>query len=369
MDSPCSAESSEDSAEEIDASKYEHVDKLQAVNQLLTLDGHEPINRTLQVSWVDATERTKRFYTSKMSEVVTTVLDLIAPNDAGLLWRSLKESSQINERYSEPSSSETSLLTALVESYKQATHHSTRKQILSVMADKLSFKDLEQLIPGLSRYRFHSARLHRLQHGVGAPLSQMPIAVRERVDPVRLEHFIDFITSQHIIQDLPFGRRKLKLSNGEALEIPNVVRLLIPSRLVSQYYQYCQETEFSCPLGKSTLFKILSESCSASIRRCMQGLDNYLAEGARSFDELIDVVDKLLEVGLDGNTAVCLKESLKDGKQYLKGDYKVRIPIPIIDVFAFNICGRQGGLIWSVRSTPKRAVWVQALGPVSRKTR
>ena len=354
MDCPCPAESTEESAEETDASKYEHVEKLQAVNQLLTLDDHEPINRTLQVSWVDASERTKRIYTSKMSEVVTTVLELVAPNDAGLLWRSLKESSQINEQYNEPSSSETSLLTALVESYKQATHHSTRKQILSVMADKLSFKDLEQLIPGLSRYRFHSARLHRLQHGVGAPLPQMPMAVREKVDPARLEHFIDFITSQHIIQDLPFGRRKLKLSNGEALEIPNVVRLLIPSRLVSQYYQYCQETEFSCPLGKSTLFKILSESCSASIRRCMQGLDNYLADGARSFDELIDVVDKLLEVGLDRNTALCLKESLKDGKQYLKGDFKVRILIPIIDVFAFNIIicsylmsGRAGrGNIW-----------------------
>ena len=192
MDSPCPAESTEESAEETD-------EKLQAVNQLLTLDDHEPINRTLQVSWVDASERTKRFYTSKMSEVVTTVLELVAPNDAGLLWRSLKESSQINEQYNEPSSSETSLLTALVESYKQATHHSIRKQILSVMEDKLSFKDLEQLIPGLSRYRFHSARLHRLQHGVGAPLPQMPMAVREKVDPVRLEHFIDFITSQHII--------------------------------------------------------------------------------------------------------------------------------------------------------------------------
>ena len=86
----------------------------------------------------------------------------------------------------------------------------------------------------------------------------------------------------------------------------------------------------------------------------MQGLDNYLADGARSFDELIDVVDKLLEVGLDRNTALCLKESLKDGKQYLKGDFKVRIPIPIIDVFAFNIIicsylmsGRAGrGNIW-----------------------
>ena len=335
MDSPCLAESTEESAVETDASKYAHVEKLQAVNKLLTLDGHKPINRTMQVSWVDASERTKRFYTSKMSEVVSTLLEIVAPNDAGLLWRSLKESSQINERYNEPSSSEASLLTALVESYKQATHHSTRKQILSVMADKLSFKDLEQLIPGLSRYRFHSARLHRLQYGVGAPLPQMPMAVREKVDPVRLEHFIDFITSQHVIQDLPFGRRKLKLSNGEGLEIPNVVRLLIPSRLVNQYYQYCQETEFSCPLGRSTLFKILSESCGASIRRCMQGLDNYLADGARSFDELIDVVDKLSEVGLDGNTAVCLKDALKDGKQYLKGDYKV--PIPITDVFAFRI--------------------------------
>ena len=87
------------------------------------------------------------------------------------------------------------------------------------MADKLSFKDLEQLIPGLSRYRFHSARRHCLQHGVGALPLQMQMAVRERMNPVTLKHFIDFITSQHIIQDLSFGRRKLKLSNGEALEI------------------------------------------------------------------------------------------------------------------------------------------------------
>ena len=91
MDSLCLAESTEESAEETDASKYKHVEKLQAVNQLLTLDGHEPINRTLQVSWVDASERTKRFFTSKMSEVVNTLLELVARNDAGLLWRSLKE--------------------------------------------------------------------------------------------------------------------------------------------------------------------------------------------------------------------------------------------------------------------------------------
>lgn len=66
----------------------------------------------------------------------------------------------------------------------------------------------------------------------------------------------------------------------------------------------------------------------------MQGPHNYLADGARSFDELIDVVDKLSEVGLDANIAGCLKEALTDAKQYLRGDYKVPLPIT---VFCFSI--------------------------------
>ena len=35
----------------------------------------------------------------------------------------------------------------------------------------------------------------------------------------------------------------------------------------------------------------------------MQDLDNYLADGARSFDKLLNVVEKRSEVGLEGNTA------------------------------------------------------------------
>ena len=103
-----------------------------------------------------------------MSEVINSLLEVVAPNDAGLLWRALKESREINQRYDDFKSSESPLLTALIESYKQATHHSTRQQILSVIADKLSFTDLEKLIPGLTRYRFITARSHRLQHGIGA---------------------------------------------------------------------------------------------------------------------------------------------------------------------------------------------------------
>ncbi len=316
--------STEESSNETDFENDIQTEKVQAINTLLTLSGQEPLKRTMQVaSWVDASDKTKQYYVSKMTEVVSTVLEVVAPNDAGLLWKALKESPKINKRYDDIASSESSLLAALIESYKQATHHSTRTQILSVITDKLSFKDLEKLIPGLSRYRFTAANRHRLQHGIGAPVPEKSLVVRERVDPARLDHFIDFITSQHVIQDLPFGRRKLKLSTGETLEVPNVVRLLIPSRLVDQYFQFSKESGFSHPLGRSTLLKILSESCSASVRRCMQGLDNYLAEGAKAFDDLSSVVERLSEVGLERNSLVRLKESLKEGKQYLKGDYKV----------------------------------------------
>ena len=116
-------------------------EKLDAINKLLSLAGHRPITRTLHVGWVDAAPKTQKYYTSKMEEVVSSVLEIVAPNDAGLLWSALKASPSINDRYSEPKT-ESSLLTALIESYKQAAHSSTRKNILSVIADKLTFNDL-----------------------------------------------------------------------------------------------------------------------------------------------------------------------------------------------------------------------------------
>ena len=48
----------------------------------------------------------------------------------------------------------------------------------------------------------------------------------------------------------------LKLSNGEKMGIPNVVRTVISSRLIHLYHTYCMEMNFKL-LGRSTLFNIL----------------------------------------------------------------------------------------------------------------
>ena len=85
--------------------------------------------------------------------------------------------------------------------------------------------------------------------------SQLP---RFRVAPETLDHF-------HVIQDLPFGTKSFKLSSGEVLDIPNVIRVMAATHVVQQYHQYCKETEFSDPLQKSRLMKVMSEACLTSI--------------------------------------------------------------------------------------------------------
>ena len=111
------------------------------------------------------------------------------------------------------------------------------------------------------------------------------------IAPERLDHFLAFITSIHIMQDLPFGEKTLKLSSNAEIKVPNVVRILIPEQIVLQYLGYCKDVGFA-PMSRSTLCKVLSV-CSASTGKSLQGLDYVSAAGAKAFDELEKVVDKL----------------------------------------------------------------------------
>ena len=60
-----------------------------------------------------------------------------------------------------------------------------------------------------------------------------PIIHRCRFDPVKVDHFLDFISTPSFLQDAAYGTKNLKLSDGETIEIPNVVRTVVDSRLSS----------------------------------------------------------------------------------------------------------------------------------------
>ena len=113
------------------------------------------------------------------------------------------------------------------------------------------------------------------------------------MSPEKLDHFLAFITSAHIIQDLPFGEKTPRLSSGSEIKIPKVKRTSIPEQIIKQYcWGYCAETEFSSPFSHSSLSKILNVY-AASTRKSLQGLDYFLVEGAKAFDGLVEVADKL----------------------------------------------------------------------------
>ena len=192
------------------------------------------------------------------------------------------------------------------------------------MGDLTTFKRILSYIPGLTEYRFKMARQHSLQYGRGAEI-RCEKSLRMRVEKTQPDYCLAYITSPHVIQDLPFGQRYLHLSSGKRLETPNVIRTMIANRLVKQYQAYCEETKFT-PFSSATMLRVLS-ACAATVRKSLQGLDYIAADGAKGFEDLCVVVENLKEKGLDRETAKGWEVSLKEGKQYLKADYKVTLTI------------------------------------------
>ena len=277
-----------------------------------------PIRYTLKTPWNDASGRTRRLHERKAKQAVSAVLGEIAPNDPDLLWESI-----MNETGNHTCSSglDKELMYTLANCYKNANEWDSRRQILSIMADKVSLATIQQWIPGMRSYRSKVARKHAAVHGSGK-LVPTNAQTKSFIPEAKLAHFLDFITSSHVIQDLPFGAKTITLSTNEVIQVPNVVRNMIPERIVCQYQKYSAEHDFT-PMSRSTLLRILHVS-SASTRKSLQGLDYVSCSGAQAFEDLVNVVHQLGENGMGLTWAKTQKEALKEAKRYLKTDFKVK---------------------------------------------
>ena len=118
-----------------------------------------------------------------------------------------------------------------------------------------SKSDLQKLIPGLSIYKIDTARKHATEFGAGRPLPEQEIK-RCRLDLVKIDHFLDFISTLTYLQDKAYETKTLKLDDGSTVTIPNAIRTVIPSRIISQYISYCNSINFE-PASESTLWRVL----------------------------------------------------------------------------------------------------------------
>ena len=197
---------------------------------------------------------TQRYYRKKAEQAVDTVLDAIAPGNSSWLLQQVFTKYQ-SGRAVAAASEEDSLVSRLVTLYNEASPWYIQQQILSLFAGDYSKTELQQMVPGLTKFRIDEARKHAFQAKPGQPI-EPPTITRTRLDPAKVDHFLDFVSSPSFLQDVAYGTKSLKLSSGEKIEIPNVVRTAISSRLVQLYQTYCKDTSFK-PLGRSTLFNIL----------------------------------------------------------------------------------------------------------------
>ena len=64
------------------------------------------------------------------------------------------------------------------------------------------------------------------------------------------------------------------------------------------------------------------EVCSASMQKSLQGLDSTTAHGTEAFEQVFSMLESLENQGIN---VTATQKLLKDGKRYLKGDFKTHI--------------------------------------------
>ncbi|KAK3711283.1 hypothetical protein QZH41_015003, partial [Actinostola sp. cb2023] len=99
--------------------------------------------------WNEASARTRNSHVCKAKALVVAGLNVITPGDAGFLLEALKESGTVEKELGTGEQQEDRrYLEALAESYHNASCWETRRQILSIMVDLITFKRMQFYIPG-----------------------------------------------------------------------------------------------------------------------------------------------------------------------------------------------------------------------------
>ena len=273
-----------------------------------------PIQSTSRLPWPELGERQQGYYVRKAREVIETAFNCLAPRSEADLWFATMKSMPFSQ--SKPDD----ITERLVVAYKLADHRHTRMQILPLFVNAFSKSQLmEIIISGISKRQIDDARRHANLRGPGKP-SNAPEIIRVRLDATKTDHFLRFISSAFLLQNVSYGTKSLKLDSGEKFLIPAAIRTLIPSRIIKQYRSYCESVAFE-PYSERTLFRIL-EACYASKKVSLQGLNYIATEDAEAFDQLKSIVNVLQDNGVDVTWANSIKQDLKAGKRYLKTDYK-----------------------------------------------
>lgn len=238
-------------------SQQQRADSRDSLNAFLSSVGQSPIKKVLTVPWDEASSRTRQDYVKEMDKVLRSAAEVLAPNDTDALLSACMKSNTAFQF-----DSDARALPAFAAAYINQDRGDVKKQILSIMCDKFTLRELQEYIPDLTAHMFKAARRHQLEHGRGMATPDFHVN-RQRVTEAQVEHFIEFFTDHHM-QDLPFRDKTLVLSSGVSVDVPQALLTSIPQTIITQYLYYCTEMNFK-NASPSTLRRIL-DVCGTKYR-------------------------------------------------------------------------------------------------------
>ena len=191
-----------------------------ALDHLLDLFGNK--NRTsVTKNYQELTGQIRLNHLSRSRSIIRSIMSVMAPNDVNQLEHDLfdhqsgKNCVKLDDHF-------LSVMQGISEAYSKAESWTTRREILSVVAPQINFKLIQSFLPGLTIGRFTAACKHAAEFGHAAQIDQSSAGL-QRFGYDQVDHCIEFLTSEHVCTDLPFGERCLKQSNGDELFVPNTI--------------------------------------------------------------------------------------------------------------------------------------------------
>ena len=148
---------------------------------------------------------TRSYYVRHAKAAFELICNIIAPGQSEQLIDEV-----IDKYRSQTTSGEDSMTSTIIEAYKRATDHTTRTQILYLLANKYSKASLLIMIEGVTVHRIDVARKHAETHWPGEYIAP-PKVVRVRISKGGIPHFVEFISAPMYWHTVGFGSKHLRL--------------------------------------------------------------------------------------------------------------------------------------------------------------
>ena len=176
---------------------------------------------------------------------------------------------------------------------------------------------------GCSKYSINQARrINSSDPGLLLPKPSKNI--RCKLDHNKVEHFLDYLFSNGLLQDVAYGVTKIKFDSGEMQKNAQTILTAKYNHTISFYNQMCKDISYQ-PLSDRSLWRIL-HAIKPSQRKSLAGLDDMTAAGMNGFTFLQQIAAKFKSNDIRGR--------LEGGKRYLKMRYQINCSTTDSTVFS-----------------------------------